>query len=153
MQKKIEISGARARLDVLKQSLAEYERKFNEIPNKALVLTRLQREMQNSVQLATNLFEKLQEAKIAEESELGYVEVIDSAVLPEKPVSPRVPLNLLFGALLGLVVGVGVAFLTATITARASSRCSIRYRRPRKGIGGCGRISSSASPTPWCRPS
>ncbi len=109
-QKNIEVSGLQARLDIVNEELEKYKQQLAEIPSKAIVLKRLERDQQAQEQLYLTLLEKMQEARIAEQSELGYVEIIDHAFAPRKPVRPRVPLSLLLGALLGLGLGVGLAF-------------------------------------------
>lgn len=111
LEKEIEITGSEARLDVLNSSLDIYRDQLNAIPNKSVALARLTRNLQTSEQMFTSLYGKLQEARIAELSEIGYVEIIDEAIVAENPVSPRVPLNLLLGAVLGLMLGVGLAFV------------------------------------------
>jgi capsular exopolysaccharide synthesis family protein len=118
LEKDIQVSGAEARLDVLNSSLDGYRDELNAIPNKSVALSRLTRNLQTSEQLFTNLYGKLQEARIAELSEIGYVEVIDQAIVPHEPVSPRVPLNLLLGAILGLMLGVGMAFVRNAVDNR-----------------------------------
>lgn len=88
IEKRIELTGAQARKDVLDQQLVEYRRQINQIPNKAVLLARVQRDMETSAQLYTTVFQSLQEARIAEESELGYVDIVDQAVVPNEPISP-----------------------------------------------------------------
>jgi capsular exopolysaccharide synthesis family protein len=118
LEKDIEVRGAEARLEVLNSSLEAYRVELNAIPNKSVALSRLTRNLQTSEQLFTNLYGKLQEARIAELSEIGYVEVIDQAIVPYQPVSPRVSLNLLLGAVMGMMLGVGLAFVRNAVDNR-----------------------------------
>ncbi len=111
INKRVQLSGAQARMDVLDGQIEIYSAKINSIPNKAVVLARFQRDMDTSAQMYTTVFQSLQEARIAEESELGYVDIIDHAVIPASPVSPIISINLLLGAMLGVVFGVVVAFV------------------------------------------
>jgi capsular exopolysaccharide synthesis family protein len=62
--------------------------------------------------------EKFNESAINEKSEFGYVDVIDPAVVPVKPVSPRILLNLIIGCFLGLGLGVGIVFVRAAVDPR-----------------------------------
>lgn len=128
LEKEIAINGAQARLEVLNGSLDTYRRELNSIPNKSVALARLTRNLQTSEQLFTNLYGKLQEARIAELSEIGYVEIIDEAIVPEDPVSPRVPLNLLLGTVLGLMLGIGLAFIRNAVDNRVRKPEDLRKR-------------------------
>lgn len=111
LEKNVEVSGHQARLDIINDELDAYKRRLAEIPSKAIVLQRLQRSRQSQEQIYLTLIEKMQEARIAEQSELGYIDIIDEAVVPEKPVRPRIPLNLMLGFTLGLMLGIGLAFV------------------------------------------
>ena len=128
IEKRIEITGAQARKDVLDQQLEVYRRQIDQIPNKAVLLSRVQRDMETSAQLYTTVFQSLQEARIAEESELGYVDIIDQAVVPSKPISPVIPLNLMFGAILGGILGVVAAFIRSGLDNRVSRPEDLRAR-------------------------
>ena len=110
MEKEIAISGLQARLDVVDEQLGQSKVQLALIPGKEIVLNRLERSLQTREQLYVTLVEKLQEARIAEQSELGYVDIIDEAIVPDNPVRPRKALNLLLGAILGMMLGIGVAF-------------------------------------------
>ncbi len=110
-EKQIEVSALQAKLDVINENMGTYQAELARLPNQELILNRLSRTVQTQEQLYVALVEKLQEAKIAERSELGYVEVIDTAVTPAEPVRPRVPLNLVLGGLVGLLFGIAAAFI------------------------------------------
>lgn len=54
---------------------------------------------------------RYEDVRIAEAMRAPTVEVIDPAVAPRSPVSPRPLLNLALGALLGLLVGLVAVFV------------------------------------------
>jgi capsular exopolysaccharide synthesis family protein len=110
-ERQVEVQTLRARQVVIGQTLASYQERLNAIPNQAIILNRLERAQQTREQLYMALMEKLQEARIAERSELGYVEVVDEAVVPTIPVRPRKALNLMLGMVLGMILGLGMAFV------------------------------------------
>nr|NIW80854.1 polysaccharide biosynthesis tyrosine autokinase [Calditrichia bacterium] len=54
---------------------------------------------------------KLEETKIAEARQKSAIRILDEAIEPRAPISPKKRLNLLLGALIGLGLGVGLTFL------------------------------------------
>ncbi len=111
VQKRIRVQGLEAKAAALQAQVGEYEGRLREIPRQTIQLAQLQRQRQATERTYLFLVEKLQEARVAEESELGYVEVIRRADVPVEPVRPRPFLNLLFGLLFGFAAGVGGAVL------------------------------------------
>lgn len=107
VQEQIELEGLSARRQALASVIAEYERQFNQIPQKSINLAKLQRARLSSEKLYLLVEEKFNEAAITEKSEFGYVDVVDPAVVPNEPVSPKVFQNLLLGILFGLLLGEG----------------------------------------------
>ena len=77
-------------------------------------MTNLTRDYQNTNETYHSLLRKNQEAQQAENLERRQkgeqFKVIDPARIPEKPFSPNIPRNLLFGVLLGMGLGFGIAF-------------------------------------------
>ena len=110
MEKQVMLSGLQARFDVITDQLDAAKTQLGRIPGQEIVLNRLERSLSTREQLYVALVEKLQEARIAEQSELGYVDIIDTALVPEIPVRPRKTLNLMLGLALGLAIGVAFAF-------------------------------------------
>src|SRR3546814_16656618 len=62
-------------------------------------------------ELYVNLLNSAQQLRLVKEGKIGNVRVVDTAVVPGKPIQPNKPLVLSVALLLGLVVGVGIAFL------------------------------------------
>ena len=82
------------------------------LPEKALKLVRLQREVDLQADLYSQLKEKYQETLIQESSKVEQVSIVKPAVLPNKP--SNIPSKLIIvstGALIGLIVGMVFAFL------------------------------------------
>jgi tyrosine-protein kinase Etk/Wzc len=118
----IELDGLAAKKAALLRVIAEYEKQFNQIPQKSIELARMQRARLSSEKLYLLVEEKFNEAAIAETSEFGYVTVMDPATIPEIPVSPKVMQNLMLALLVGLTFGVAVVFIRA--------RTDLRVRTP-----------------------
>ena len=115
VEQQIELEGLNARRSALGKVIKEYEVQFNRIPRKSIDLAKFQRSRLSSEKLYLMVEEKYNEAAITESSQLGYVNVVDPAILPDYPVSPKVMLNLLVGLLMGLGCGAAVVFLKASL--------------------------------------
>jgi capsular exopolysaccharide synthesis family protein len=118
IEQQIELEGLTARREALRSVITEYEREFNQIPQKSIELAKLQRARLSSEKLYLMVEEKFNEAAITETSEFGYVDVMDRAVVPKEPVSPKILRNLLLGILLGLGFGVGIVYVRAILDDR-----------------------------------
>ncbi len=103
----IEIQALRAKKDALTSTINEYERQFERIPGKNIQYARLERGRLAAEKLYLVLNEKLNDATIAEQSQIGYIDVIDRATPPIEPSSPILLLNLAIGLSVGLLFGVG----------------------------------------------
>lgn len=72
---------------------------------------RLQRERDNTGKLYGTLLERTAQTDLTRALSVSFVRVVDQALLPRVPVSPRMQLNLAVGLLLGLMLGIGLASL------------------------------------------
>ena len=95
----------------LKQVVDEYARKLESLPEKKLLMVRLQRSAQVDEKIFLMMKEKYEELRITEVGQLGDVRVIEPAELPESPLGPNKKLNVILGMILGVGLGVGLAFL------------------------------------------
>jgi capsular exopolysaccharide synthesis family protein len=103
----IELGGLEARIRAMDGVITDYEKRFNTIPQKSIELAKLQRARLSSEKLYLLVEEKFNETSIREKSEFGYVYVVDPAIAPTVPVSPKVLRNIILGFLAGLGLGVG----------------------------------------------
>lgn len=111
----IKVSNLEAGIEIVDQELASYMARLQELPSKTIIMRRLERAQEIQEEIYLTVLEKMQEARIAEQSELGYIEIIDRAFLPEEPVRPRPALNLVLGGVLGLMLGIGLALLRGSL--------------------------------------
>ncbi len=106
-----ENTSLKAKSDALWGILQEYDRSLDQLPEKSLVLARLEREATVNNNIYVMLREKYEENRIAEAGQIGSVRIVDRALPPEDPVSPKKKMNLLLGILVGLGLGVGLTFI------------------------------------------
>jgi len=125
---RIERGALVAKKGALDDVIKHYERQFNQIPAKSIEFARLQRARLSNEKLYLLVEEKFNEAAIKEKSEFGYIDIIDPAIVPAAPVSPKVNLNLLLGAVLGLGLGVGFVFLREYIDVRVRTPEDLKKR-------------------------
>ncbi len=88
-----------------------YEDQLNELPDKLLQFTRLQRIINVQAETYSFLVQKLDEANISRASELGKIRVIDEAIAAKRPIKPKIILNIIVGIFLGLLFGVAQTFI------------------------------------------
>ena len=110
-QQRIAISGLKAKVHTLNQRLAEYRKNLETIPQQSIELAQIKRARQSAEKLYTFIIEKLQETRIAEQSEIGYAEIVHPADVPTFPFRPRKRRNVVLGLVLGLVLGSGLVLL------------------------------------------
>ena len=118
IEKNIRIRALEAKLEVLGQRVEEYETRLRDLPRKSTQFAQLQREKKAVEDIYLLLGEKAQEARVAEESELGYVEIVRHALKPNEPVRPQKKTTILLGMLVGLAFGLGLTLVRQAIDHR-----------------------------------
>jgi capsular exopolysaccharide synthesis family protein len=103
------LSGARASAGALSGRLAQASGVLSTIPEQARELAQLERGRAATEQLVLYLTQKLQEARVAEETEFGLAQVVREPLVPGRPASPNLPLNLGLGLVFGLLLGLAAA--------------------------------------------
>lgn len=121
-EKQMVVRELREQINTLDRKISQYGGRLETIPKQTIELRQLERKRAVVEQWYTTFMQELQRTMIAEESELGYVKIIRSALVPSLPVRPSVKQNLLLGLLLGLGFGIGFAF--------AKQASNNRLRRP-----------------------
>jgi capsular exopolysaccharide synthesis family protein len=92
------------------QQLARYEGQLKGLPEVERDLARLTRFSKVNADIYTFLLQKHEEARIAEASTISHINIVDPAIVPNKPVKPQKKKNLILGLLVGCMLGVGLAF-------------------------------------------
>jgi len=118
LQKKIQSTFETARLNLtkqeasIKQQIAQYEEKLGKLPEAERTQARLMRFSKVNADIYTFLLQKHEEARIAKASTISNINIVDPAIVPDRPVKPQKGKNLLLGLLVGLMFGAGAAFFT-----------------------------------------
>lgn len=128
IEAQIEQQSLIAKKRALNEVIAQYERQFNQIPQKSIEYARLQRSRLSNEKLYLLVEEKYNEAAIKEQSEFGYIDIIDPAVVANVPVSPKVQLNLLLGAIIGLGLGISLVFAREYLDVRVRTPEDLKKR-------------------------
>ncbi len=111
LEEEIKFQSLSASFKELEKMVAEYEKRFNQLPERTLDLGRLEREKSAIEKLYLLVEEKYQEALINEQSTPGNVLIIDKARTPLSPSKPNRNLIIIMGLVLGLGLGVGFVFI------------------------------------------
>ena len=121
LETQIMIQTLQAKRDAMNEAIRPYERKFASVPAKTVEFARLSREKSSLEQLYGLLETKYNEANVTEQAEIGYVQIIDPAVVPQEPSSPSLPMNIALGIILGLGMGVALVFVKESLQQRLYS--------------------------------
>ena len=114
-EQEITVSQLEAQINALDERIAAYDKRLQNIPEQRIERNRLEQKLAQAEQFYGSIVNQLQQVIMKQESELGYVRPVRSAVVPSNPVSPNVKQNLVLGLLLGLGFGIGLAFLRRAV--------------------------------------
>lgn len=99
-----------AREQTMEKTIDEFESDALDTSSKELKYTILQRNVNTSQNLYDLMVSRVKESNILQSSDTSNIRLVEQALVPVKPVSPKKARNLLLGAVLGLFGGVGLAF-------------------------------------------
>lgn len=100
-QKMAQMRGEKEKLDA----------RLKNLPTAELDSARLMRDAKVATELYVLLLNKAQELRVVKEGTIGNVRILDTAVLPYEPVSPKKGSTLVLSLVLGLAVGLTLAFV------------------------------------------
>ncbi len=106
------LTSLNAKVKYQAEKLTRLQEENKRLPEKALQLVRLQREVDLQASLYSQLKEKYQETLIAESNKVEQVSIVKPAVPPNKP--SNIPSKLIIvatGLVVGLIIGVVFAFM------------------------------------------
>ncbi|MCM0593362.1 MAG: polysaccharide biosynthesis tyrosine autokinase [Gloeotrichia echinulata DEX184] len=95
----------------LRKAFTINKRRLESLPRLEQQQLQLQRQLQVARITYEQLLKQLQEVEVVENQNVGNARVISEGLVPEKPVSPVIPLNLALGGFLGILLGAGTALI------------------------------------------
>ncbi len=107
--------------------------------------------------IADQLRDEYQKARLAEAAEVGQIDIVDLATLPNSPVGIPASRKLVFGVLLGVFMGVGIALLLEHLNTAIRGRDDVEASLQLPGLavipkfdqkGALKRVAKSGSATP-----
>ncbi|MDQ3225686.1 MAG: polysaccharide biosynthesis tyrosine autokinase [Chloroflexota bacterium] len=105
------LAGVDSKLASVNAGIRAFGKQIETIPAREIAFARLSRDQKLLGDISTLLQTRLKEAEIKEAVQPRDVRVIDRALMPERPASPKPAINML----LGLFGGLFLAFVAATI--------------------------------------
>jgi capsular exopolysaccharide synthesis family protein len=104
-----EYDSAKRREDLLKAAYAAESSIVGGQEAKRVRYDTLKREVDSDRQLFEAMLRKVKEADFAKALQASSVRIVNPALIPRQPVTPKIPLNLGLGSALGLFFGIGLA--------------------------------------------
>lgn len=108
-----------AREKAIDSALTIYESKVSNLPEKALMYSKIKRKIFALSSIYNLILEKLEQTKFEEASKISDVRIIDFAMIPNAPVSPKrfqtILISLLLGIILGLFTSLTLYYLDDTV--------------------------------------
>jgi tyrosine-protein kinase Etk/Wzc len=109
-----EVRSVDAQLTALAAERERFEEHFKTMPGSEREAVSLQRDAKVAEEIYVTVLNKTQELSITKAGTIGNVHIIDAALAPSVPVSPKTGLIISSGALLGIIAGIGFAFCRHT---------------------------------------
>lgn len=111
----IELEMQRNQLESRKQALTKLknnmDNEFNALPQGIVQLAKLKRDVRINEELYVNVSRQHADVSVLQQSKFGFGRVVDSANVPEIPVSPNKKIFLLLGLMFGGVLAAGFIFI------------------------------------------
>ena len=116
-----------ASLGATEVQIAQIAGRMDQIPGQMFDLQAMERRRENDASYLDGLKETLRQYNIAEQAELGFVEVVRWASVPAQPVAPDLRANVIMALLLGTFFGAGLAFLRSAINTQLQSPDDVEH--------------------------
>jgi len=111
IQSEAEIAARGAQKQAIQSIINTSQQELSQLPAKEQGLAKVMRDATVNQEIYIMLAKRHEEARISEVMQPTDVQVIDVAIEPDKPISPKKTLNVVIAAILGLFIGLAAAFL------------------------------------------
>ena len=101
---------ARAKEKSILNALEDQKSEALELNQKQIEYNVLKREVETNRSLYESLLKRVKETGVTEGLTASNIMVVDPARVPDKPIKPRIALNILLAVISGLTLGLGLAF-------------------------------------------
>ena len=119
------LQGLTNQVDALREVAQGFGVALNTLPKKEVQTARLEREVRVQQELYTLIQTRLKEAEITRAMEDPSVRIVEPAVVPKRPVSPKPLLNLglslVLGSVLGMMTALGRELTNRSVRSRADA--------------------------------
>jgi len=105
------LKGFKIRKNELVTQINKYKHQLKSLPQEEQRLTQLSRDFMVNEKIYSYLLQKRAETAIIEASKVSDVQVLDSALIPNRPVEPKRDMIIAIGLLLGIFIGITQAFI------------------------------------------
>lgn len=105
-------------MEGLRREMAGVESKIKKLPDVEQNVLRLSRDVKINTELYTALMSAAQQLRLTTESKVGSVRLLDTAVVPLKPIKPKRTIVVALSAMIGVVLGIMAAFWRKAIYGR-----------------------------------
>jgi polysaccharide biosynthesis transport protein len=138
------IDAVNARLGALDELRTRNASQLQKLPGVQAVEARLLQRVETARKMADQLREEYQKARISEAVDVGQVEIVDYAVMPEQPIGRGALFRILSGLIVGLGLGGGAAVLLERLNTTIRRRDDIEMMLHVPGLAVVPQIESSS---------
>ncbi|PWN07828.1 hypothetical protein DDZ15_02115 [Rhodohalobacter mucosus] len=108
---RIERNQYESRRDALAERREEIDSRFDSLPDGMIELSRLQRDVRINEELYLNVSRQYADMSVLKQSQFGFGQILDTALVPGSPVSPNKILMAIIGLMMGGVVATGLLLI------------------------------------------
>lgn len=107
----IEQNQFESRRDALTERRDEIDSRFDSLPDGMIELSRLQRDVRMNEELYLNVSRQYADMSVLKQSQFGFGQILDMALVPGSPVSPNKKLLVILGFMMGGAIAVGLLLI------------------------------------------
>ncbi len=110
----------------LRKAVGDYNLRMSILPDTEVELARLERNFTINEKVYSMLITKYEDAKIAEESKIGNIRIVEEAQEPQRPIKPNRKMNMIIAFVIGAGLGIGAALLLNSLDSKIRTFDDVR---------------------------